>query len=217
MSALVVFGANGALGREVAAAALRRKHQVTAVARRMPGLPEHPELSVRLLGVADDPEGVTDVVTGHDAVILAVGNPLRLKGKRGPAIMASATRNVVAAMRTNGVGRLVLPLAWGSGASRSQTSVLVRLLTRTLIRRDYADFDAAEHLATTGGISCAVTYFGSLTDGPQTGRWHADPTLATPTPLAISRADLAEHLVEAATAPNAQRVAISGAPRVERA
>lgn len=211
---LFVVGANGGLGRLVVKHALAGGHEVTAFVRDGNALPRHAALTVVLGSVVDEPERVRDAVRGHDAVLSGLGNPLWLAGKRGPAITARATGNLIAAMRSHGVRRVALPLAWGSGASRPHASPLVRAAAATLIRRDYADFDAAEARLERSGLDWTVAYFGRLTDAPAGPGPHASAALRTPANLAVSRADLARFLVDCVVENRfvRQRAVVSGPP-----
>ncbi|MCS7478453.1 NAD(P)-dependent oxidoreductase [Umezawaea endophytica] len=193
MKRIFVVGANGRLGRQVVARALADGHRVTAFVRNTAGLPDHPALAVATGSVAEQPQRVREAAAGHDAVVSALGNPLWLKGKRGPTVVAAAMENLVAAA----VPRVVVPLAWGSGRSRGAASPLVRAVAATLIRRDYRDFDAAEEAVTTSGLLWTVAYFGALTDGDPTDRWRAATAVTTPSPLGIARADVARFLLDA--------------------
>ncbi|TXS39753.1 NAD(P)-dependent oxidoreductase [Streptomyces sp. uw30] len=195
---LFVAGANGGIGRQVVYRALLNGHHVTAFVRRADGLPPDPRLTVVTGAVADEPETVRKAVPGHDAVICALGNPLWLRGRRGPAIVAAAATLLVDAMREGGVERIVMPLAWGAGESVHAASAPVRAATRVFIRRDYRDFDAAEQILETSGLNWTVAYFGALTDEPPGAHWSASGELRTPPNLAISRADVAQFLLAAA-------------------
>jgi uncharacterized protein YbjT (DUF2867 family) len=211
---ILVVGANGQLGRRVVARALAGGHEVTTFVRDPSALPEHPALSVEIGAVADQPDRVREAIPGHHAVLSALGNPLWLKGKRGPAILAAAAANLIAAMHNAGVPRIVMPLAWGTGQSRNATSPLVHAITATLIRRDYRDGDAAEHILTTSGLMWTVAYFGALTDSEASQKWSASTQIRTPSPLTIARDDLAQFLIAAAGDDTLarRRVVLNGAP-----
>ena len=209
---IFVVGANGRLGRLVVARALANGHEVTAFMRDGRVLPANPALSIEFGHVADEPDRVRAAVAGHDAVLSGLGNPLWFKGGRGPAIVAAGVTNVVAAMRDAGVGRVVVPLAWGTGASRQHASPLVRAVAATLIRRDFSDFGAAEDVLVHSGLDWTLAYFGRLTDAPAGSGWTVSSDLRAPTNLAISRADLAGFLGASVTegAFIRQRVVLGG-------
>ncbi|WP_437765207.1 NAD(P)-binding oxidoreductase [Sorangium sp. So ce281] len=212
---IFVVGANGRLGQRVVAEALRRGHEITAFVRDPGAIVERPGLSVRIGAVADEPARVREAIAGHDAVLSALGNPLWLKGKRGPAIVAAAAGNLVAAMREQGISRIVMPLAWGTGQSNAHASPLVRAAIRILIRRDYRDFDAAEEILARSGLAWTVAYFGRLTDAAPSSGWSVSAELRAPGQLAIARDDVAQFLVSAAQddAFAGRRVVLSGASR----
>lgn len=214
---ILIIGANGRVGRLVVAQALADGHEVTAFMRSARALPAHPNLTVVLGSVVEEPKRVREVMVRHDAVISGLGNPLWLAGKRGPAIVADSMRNVVDAMSEVGMGRIVVPLAWGTGASRSHVSPLVRVVATTLIRRDFRDFGAAEEMIASSGLEWTIAYFGFLTDDPAGSAWSASAELCTPANLAVSRADLAEFLVVSATEGIfvKERAVISG-PKIKR-
>ncbi|MFD9701795.1 NAD(P)-dependent oxidoreductase [Lentzea sp. NPDC059081] len=210
---IFVVGANGRLGRTVVTRALAEGHEVTAFVRNRGALPDSSALSISLGSVTDRPDAIAEALHGHDAVLSALGNPLWLKGLRGPAILADAMVNVVKAMYATGVPRLVLPVAWGTGRSRAAASPVVRLVASTLIRRDYRDFDAAEHAVVQSDLEWTIAYFGALTDAEPSTRWSASTHIRTPKPLAIARADVAQFLVSSVETPTLAKhhVVLSGA------
>ncbi|RBQ06560.1 NAD(P)H-binding protein [Micromonospora sp. WMMC264] len=69
MTSIAVFGAGGRAGRAVTAEAHRRGHRVTAVVRDPA---RHPDLTSAVRGDVTDPETVTSIGYGHDAVVHAV-------------------------------------------------------------------------------------------------------------------------------------------------
>ncbi|GHH39236.1 NAD(P)-dependent oxidoreductase [Lentzea cavernae] len=213
MTRVFVVGANGRLGRTVVTRALAEGHEVTAFVRNAGTLPDHPALTITSGSVTEQPDAVRRAVRGHDAILSALGNPLWLKGMRGPAILADAMTNLVTAAQASGVARLVLPVAWGTGLSRTAASPLVRVIAATLIRRDFRDFDAAERVVAESDLKWTIAYFGALTDAAPTSRWSASTLIRTPKPLAIARADVAEFLVSSLEDESvaAQRVVLSGA------
>jgi len=209
---LLVVGANGALGRQIVDRAIRAGHQVTALVRRAESMDEMPALTLVQGSVGEEPEMVASAMAGHDAVLSGLGNHTWLRGGRTITVMAAATANLVTAMQAQNVKRIVIPLAWGAGASRPATSLPVRLITRGLMRHDFTDLDTAEQNLVTAGIDWTVAYFGGLTNGAGTGHWTANETLKRPRPLRITRTDVADFLVSTVEHDRSrrQRVVLSG-------
>ncbi|MEV7626323.1 NAD(P)-binding oxidoreductase [Actinoplanes sp. NPDC089786] len=208
---LLIVGASGGLGRQVVGRAVPRGHEVTALVRRAGSAPALPGVREEHGAVGGDLAAVSGVMAGQEAVVSALGNPLWVAGRRGPAVLARAAANLVTAMHLHRVRRVVLPLAWGAGRSRGHTSPPLRLLTRVAIRRDYHDFDTAEAIVTGAGLDATIVYFGALTDRPGAARTGA--SLRTPSPLAVSRTGLAACLIDQAEsrAAGVTRLAVSGA------
>ncbi|MGW1766891.1 NAD(P)-dependent oxidoreductase [Streptomyces sp. NPDC002073] len=90
MGSIVVFGANGRVGRAVAAEARRRGHEVTAAGRAD--------------GDVTDAAAVARLAAGHDAVVAAVYDPGADPGVFFPA----AARALADGTARAGAGRLVV-------------------------------------------------------------------------------------------------------------
>ncbi|MCP2259008.1 hypothetical protein LX15_002707 [Streptoalloteichus tenebrarius] len=104
---LVLVGATGMIGRRVLDEALRRGHEVTAVARNASGPAGRPGLTVRTGSLFDAPF-LADVVAGADVLISAISS----KASPG-ATLADAARRLLDAARTAGA-RLVVVGGAGS-------------------------------------------------------------------------------------------------------
>lgn len=126
---LIIFGATGRTGIHLVEQALAAGHDVVAYIRNPAKLDlRHDRLRV-VQGELTDAVAVEDVVRGADAV-LATLTPQIVGGSKGMPV-AAGTRNIVAAMRTHGVRRLVF--SWGP-------SILIPRspLMRALSRASYA-------------------------------------------------------------------------------
>ncbi|MDT3439703.1 MULTISPECIES: NAD(P)-dependent oxidoreductase [unclassified Pseudofrankia] len=73
MARVVVFGASGKIGQSVVSEAIRRGHQVTAVARDEAKLAKLPRKAQSAAGDATSRDSVYSLADGADAVVVAIG------------------------------------------------------------------------------------------------------------------------------------------------
>ena len=105
---VAIFGATGGTDRIIIRRALERGYEVTAAARNPSALlGGHERLRVVKADVLQ-PQTLEAVVEDQDAVItsVSVGNALK-EGRKSTTLFSEGTRNVIAAMERQGVGRLV--------------------------------------------------------------------------------------------------------------
>ena len=100
-----VFGASGGIGTQVVAQGLAAGHQVTAVVRDRVRLtvPDQEGLSVVVAGFGSA-DALAGAVGGADAVISALG----AYGRRPVTVCQDGVRAEITAMRSAGVGRLLV-------------------------------------------------------------------------------------------------------------
>ena len=101
---IVIFGANGRIGRSIVSESLRRGHDVTAAVRRPTELGISNAKLVALEAHIDDAESVAKTVTGHHCVVDAVGGLGHENERISIECMAPLTRGMKAA----GVSRLLV-------------------------------------------------------------------------------------------------------------
>jgi uncharacterized protein YbjT (DUF2867 family) len=110
---VLVIGATGQTGRHAVRQLLAAGHEVTALARDPSVVTEHHDRLRVVAGNARDSASIDRAVHGHDAVLAAFG-PRSLKKDDGQEVLM---RNLIAAMTTHHVTRLVNLSAWGSGGA----------------------------------------------------------------------------------------------------
>lgn len=197
MNILVVGGSRGT-GAQAVRVALERGHRVTAFSRD-PGQLEldSPGLK-KVAGDFLDPAAVDAVVPGHEAVIVTAALST-LKGYREtPDFFTRGTRHVIGAMHRHGVRRLVVQSAFGVGESAALLNPLIRVVVRMILGVPFADHAAQEKLVRESGLAWVIARPSGLSSRPGKGRSSRRPP-GEPVFRSISRRDLAEFLVEAAT------------------
>ena len=118
---VTVFGASGRVGRLVVEEALRHGYEVTAFTHSK-NLPEAAGLSVKQ-GDIHDAADVARAVEGSQAVISALGS----WGTPGKDVLAAGMQNIIAAMDSAGIKRLVSLSGSDARAAGDDLGLLHRL------------------------------------------------------------------------------------------
>ena len=156
---IAIFGANGQTGRLATRRALDAGHTTVAVTRRPDDFPfTDPALSVAGADVHDT-DAVADIVADADAVLSALGVPFT----REPVNTYSrGTANVVAAMQSSGVTRLVVVSSTGAYPAPGRTGAPFALrlvepvITKTIGKTVYDDIRLMESVDTTRDLLAGV-------------------------------------------------------------
>jgi putative NADH-flavin reductase len=197
MMKTIVFGATGGTGREVVRQALDQGHAVTAFVRSPDRIAdiEHANLAVARGDVLDS-AAVEASVPGHDAVLCAIG-----KGAQRTTLRQDGTRNIIAAMETAGVSRLVCLSSLGVGDSRANLPFFTRyIIVGIFLRHAFADHEAQEVLVRRSSLEWTIVRPPHLKDGPRTGKYRQGFSIADRDIQGkISRADVADFMVKQLT------------------
>ena len=195
---LAVLGATGSVGRELLTQALAAGHEVTALVRERPKPGEIDDRVTLVVGDASSADAVKRTMDGSDAVLSALGHA---KGSPDD-LLARAAACVIAAMRANGVDRLVAlssPAVADAADRPGPFYRAARILLRVTMPAVVRDHREQARLIDESGLDWTIVrgplLFG---DGPRAGRYHAGPIGPESGPR-ISRADLAAFMLETAT------------------
>lgn len=146
------------------------------------------------MGDVFDVRAVAPVVAGQDAVVVALG------AGRKAGVRARGTATVIEAMHQTGVRRLVVQSTLGVGDSRTNLDLVWKhLMFGLLLRRAYADHVEQELLTRVSGLDWTIVRPGAFTDGPRTGSYRRGVEPGQRTSMEVSRADVAEFVVEQLT------------------
>jgi putative NADH-flavin reductase len=164
---LVIFGATGGTGSQLLTQALDGGHEVTIIARNPDNAARrgHANLTV-LVGDVLEPSTWVAGMAGHDAILSCLGSTDR---KRPTTVYSRGTANIIEAMRTSGVRRLMCLSSAGLEIP-PDTPLPVRLVTSVVIQRlyrhGYDDMAIMERTVATSDTDWTVIRAPMLTDGP---------------------------------------------------
>jgi putative NADH-flavin reductase len=188
---LALFGATGRTGRAVISAAFFRGWAVRALVRpRNATLEESPALET-VLGDYSIPAKVAETAIGTDAACIVFG-------PRPPfteAFCAEATLAVIGALRLTGPRRLICQTGAQIGTDLPNWSAPIRWMARSFQRSRpevAEDRLEQERAVRESGLDWTILKPPRLTNGPRTGRVRIGSELSIGLFSRISRADLAD-------------------------
>ena len=156
---------------------------MTALTRRRDSAAVPDERLTALVGDACNADYLARILSGHDAVIMAVG-------------LSALVRALVPAMHGAGVRRVVMTSSRSVPATRPKLAITLAWL---MFRAAYADLARAEGMLELSGLDWSVVRATMLTDRPYTGRVHTDfEANATGGDWRLTRADYAMTLLDVA-------------------
>jgi biliverdin reductase/flavin reductase len=169
---VAIFGSTGGTGRIMVGKALERGWDVTAAARSPSALAwRHEHLRVVQADVMR-PETLEAAVEGQDAVItsISVGSGLK-EGRKPTTLFSEGTRNVIAAMKKQGVGRLVC-LSSSAVEPDPALGIIFGKIMRPLLFKDmYEDMSRMEREVRHSGLEWVIVRPSTLTDEPAEGKY----------------------------------------------
>jgi putative NADH-flavin reductase len=186
---LFILGATGGTGRQLIGQALARGHQVTAFVRSPEKLGARQQgLSVQQ-GDPRDAAALNVALSGHDAVLSALGPP----GPRRSTILRDSARSTVSAMQSAGIRRLLIVSA---AILFEDMGVLAALLRRTLLMNVVAGSGEMEQIVTASNLEWTIVRPPRLTNAPPTGRYQVADNRFPSGKRTLSRADVAHFLLD---------------------
>ncbi len=192
---LLVVGATGGTGRRLVAQALERGFRVTALVRNPARLQlEHQRLTV-IPGNVLDATSLDAAMRGQEAVLSALGHKRYFHPTR---ILSEGTKNLLRAMETHGVRRLVCMSSLGIGDSAGRMGLYYTFFVIPLILPFYFwDKARQERAIARSSLDWTIVRPGLLTNGSQRGRVrHGDRVGSFIWTVRVSRADVADFMID---------------------
>jgi len=194
---ILVLGASQGTGACCVKSALAKGHAVTAFSRTPAKLDVTNAALTKVAGDFHDAASVRSAVAGQDAVIITVSPSSLGVIKELPDYFSRGTGYCIDAMKAQGVKRLVVLTAHGVGDSYPVASWFQRkFLIGALLKGFYRDHDLQERLTRESGLDFVIARPTRLTNGKAKGKYVRTAELVS-VPSTISRADLADFMVEA--------------------
>jgi len=202
MSNLLVLGGSGRTGAHALAYAAQRGHRVRALVRD-PGKVQAPAGVELIQGTPANIDDIRKAAEGTDAVISVLNNARAsdnpwAKPISPPMFMTTAARNTLTVMREQGIHRIVLTSTQGAGDDWARLNPLVKaFINLSNIKAGFADHTGVDQtVRASSGIDWTLARAVTLTDKPTGGPVRAAEAGTEKPGLRISRADLAQFLVQ---------------------
>lgn len=208
---VTAFGATGKIGGLVVDQLIAEGHQVTAFVRNPSKLQRSRNQLTVQVGELADVELVQAATDGADAVISALGPPLRPSTTGSP--LTEGTRTIVAAMQETGVRRFI-GLATPSVPDERDLPTLqgraIPLTARTMFPRALAEVIGMSAVVSDSDLDWTLVRITNPTDRPAKGTLRAGFLGRDKVGWAMTRADIASFLVTQLT----DRTYLAAAPAV---
>ena len=193
---VLILGSTGRTGQELVKQAIDQGHVVTAFVRD----PTKMNLSHEKLTIAEGnvlhKAQLLRAIEDKDAVLSALGSGKSLKSHD---LVTNAVNLLVPAMEKANIQRLIFLSAFGVGETYLQANMLQRIIFKTFLKNIYADKGRAEVLIRASNLDWTFVYPVVLTDGPLTGKYQVGENLQMKGMPKISRADVAEFMLQQLT------------------
>ncbi len=193
---LAIFGATGGIGQQLVEQALAAGHTVTAIVRTPAKVAvQHPNLRVMQGDVLA--EGTLEpAFAGQEAVLLALGVG---KSREPTTLYSAGARNILQAMKAQGVPRLIAVSASGFIDDPNDSFLLKYLfkpLFQRMLKHPYDDLKRMEAEVKVSNLDWTLVRPARLTDAAHTGTYRTALNRNVAGGSAISRADVADFIVK---------------------
>lgn len=191
---LIIFGSTGGVGRQLVSQALEQGHDVTAFMRSPQNFDQRHERLQVVQGDVLDPISIERAIQGHDAVLCALGMPLMNKD----GLRTAGTKNIIQAMESVGIKKLVCLSALGVGDGRETLPFHYKyFIVPFILRHVFADHEVQESYVKKSLLDWVIVRPGNYAKGERTGAYRHGIALAGKAlKLKVSRGDVAEFMLK---------------------
>jgi putative NADH-flavin reductase len=148
-----------------------------------------------VVGDARDGQAVAEAIPGQDAVLSALGG-----GLGDESLLPESMRHILAAMKQNGVRRLIVLGASGvwPGAARrlsGAAQLFLRFIQATVLKKPFASQRAMQSLIQASDLDWTVVQPPRLLNAPGRGQYRVDGEALPAGGTTIARADVASFML----------------------
>ena len=188
---VVAIGATGGTGNQLTRQLLEEGHTVTVFVRSPDKLGDLTSRVNVVQGDARNIEALERAVANQDAVLSALGP--RSFGKDD--LQETYLTNLVSAMDSQGIKRLINLSALGAGESASKAPLPMKILAKTFLKNMMQDKDKGEAAIAASDLEFTNVRPGRLGDGPALGNVDGNED-GQGLSRAIARADVAAFMIK---------------------
>lgn len=194
---ILILGATGPTGRHVVSQAVGRGYDVTVLVRSPEKAADMKGAKI-VVGDARDEKALRQAINGRDAVISALGTPA--SPFREVTLLSTATGALTAAMKAEGVSRLVTITGIGAGDSAGHGGFFVdNIIFPLILRKVYADKDRQEAIIKDSGLEWTIVRPSVLNNKPPRNAVRTLTDLSDFHGGTISRENVAKFVVDQVT------------------
>lgn len=193
MATIALFGATGKTGRRVLTRALHAGYDIRVLVRNPAKLGAvDPRVTV-IAGDVLDAAAVSATIEASEVVLALFG---QVKGSPR-SLQADGTRNIIAAMKQQGISRLITLSGGGLRANEDRPKLadrIIRMLLKALAGHVLADAEEHLKLLRDSGLDWTVVRGPMLTEAPGRGTYRIG-WVGVNAGIRISREDLADFIL----------------------
>jgi putative NADH-flavin reductase len=193
---VLIFGAAGRTGQLLVERSVAQGHRVTAFARDPSTLPS-PHARLRVLQGSVEDEGAVDAAMREQRVVLCALGPT---GRKDREAIARGTENIVASMQRHHVRRLIYMPYHEQGNGWGPAALFEKLMATFRPRKTGDGWQQRVSVIRESSLEWVIVRPTRLTEGPARGLYQVSIDQSK-VPLRISRADVAEFMLEQLRAP----------------
>jgi len=191
---IIIFGSTGGTGQQLIKQALKKGYSVSAFARNPEKIIlKHERLKV-IKGDVLNLQSVEKAIQNHDTVFCSIGLSSVMDKSN---LRAKGTKNIIQAMQSSGINRLICQSALGVSESYNLLPFFYKFFIVPLFMKNlYSDHELQEKYIKESKLKWTIVRPAVLTNNESTGKYqHGIETQNKSLKAKISRADTANFML----------------------